>query len=117
MSDWEVKQSVLRTMKRQKMRCLLAAGILGLLMCAGVGSSSEGGYVEAAALEQPLFGLRDASLRRLLIKEEAVLKLDERIFVELDPACLEKGKLYQITVCSEDEDGKQSVITFFLQAD
>lgn len=117
MPDWEVKQSVLRTMKRQKMRCLLAAGILGLLMCAGVGSGSEGGYVEAAALEQPLFGLRDASLRRLLIKKEAVLKLDERIFVELDPACLEKGKLYQITVCSEDEDGKQSVITFFLQAD
>ena len=81
-ADCEVLQSVLRTAKPMGrwMFALLAAVLM--LQGATVAAKAEG--VDRAAGKIPIT-LRDGSLRKLLIKENAALYTEKPVFLELNP--------------------------------
>lgn len=56
------------------------------------------------AVRMPLV-LRDAKMRKLLVKEGCALRSREPVFLELDPAFFEEGERLEIRVTAEGEDG------------
>mgnify|MGYP005950638817 FL=1 len=87
-ADCEVLQSVLRTAKPMGrwMFALLAA----VLMLQGATVAAKAAGVDRAAGKIPIT-LRDSSLRKLLIKENAALYTEKPVFLELNPNTLGCG--------------------------
>lgn len=100
---WEMKESVLRTMKKQGIWILPFLLLFWLSPLPGWAASEDSGQ---------LFGLRDEQFRKLLVREGAVLEAVDSIFIELDPELFEKGQVYEISVTGMDEAGKETALTF-----
>lgn len=50
--------------------------------------------------------LRDAQLRKLLVKEGSVLEVGEPVYLELDPALFKQGQKLEISVRGMTQEGE-----------
>ena len=112
---WEVKQNVLRTLKKQGIRCVLT-GLLGMLIL-GLIPFGESSAKEACESKTASFALRDEKMRKLLVKEGTVLEAANCIYIELDPERFSKEQIYTIRISGKDGQGKETEMTFLYQPD
>lgn len=112
----EPLQSVLRTQKESGrwLFLLLFVGMLAGLWQKPVSAYAFGGKPQIAAAARggenmvsklPLV-LRDAQLRKLLVKEGSVLEVGEPVYLELDPALFKQGQKLEISVRGMTQEGE-----------
>lgn len=106
-SGWEPEplQSVMRTEKRA------GRWLLAIFLCLCFSMTAQGKTEE----KMPVI-LRDAKLRRLLVKEGCALKSDEPVFLELDPALFETGQELEICVTATATENGTTQEYHFLYA-
>ncbi len=115
--DPEPVQSVLRTQKsagRWLFAVLLGAAI-AFTARNGIFPDhvlAEGTQGQAAGGKLPV-SLRDEKLRRLLVKEGCALESAKPVYIELDPARFEPGKVLEIHITAKGEGDCMQEYTFF----
>ena len=101
--NWEMKKSVVRTLKKQ-------GTMLGLvlLLCWSLPVSGNAAQEQARGTVI----LRDEKMRKLLIREGSVLECEDSIFLELNPKLFEQERIYRISVVCQEDDGEKNSLEF-----
>ena len=111
--DPEPLQSVLRTQKRAG-KWLFAFFFGGSVLMAAQNGQASGKVMAEEVQEHGALPvrLRDEKLRRLLVKKGCALETAGSVFLELDPSLFEPGKVLDICITAQEEDGNVRTYCF-----
>ena len=100
---WEMKKSVVRTLKKQG---IFFGVLLGLCLSLPLPGSEVRGTVPPKVI------LRDGNMRKLLVRQGGVLEAEDSIFMELDPNLFDTEQIYRISVICREEEGETTRLEF-----